>query len=131
VKVENDVADLFIAQQSLEGRHNAAPPRQDGGANEIVGGRCSTGETLSLEHTAKIGGHFCQVEGPSPGVTAAAVHGEEHISPSDCFCAPALHVGGIHVRARQQQDNEEDKDEPSLADRTKHGVNFLGPLAGC
>jgi hypothetical protein len=51
VKVENDVLNVFVAQVSLERRHDAAPPGQDGGANYVIRGEPSAGKEPAIEDT--------------------------------------------------------------------------------
>jgi hypothetical protein len=79
VQVENNVLDVFVAQASLERRHNAASPGQYGGANQIIRGGPSTGKELAIEDTVQVRGYFLQIE-PCTTVAAHAVHFEQIIS---------------------------------------------------
>jgi len=92
VQVENDVLNVFVAQASFERRHNAASPRQYGGANQVVRGRSSAGKEPAIENTVQVGRHFFQIK-PFAAMAAAAVHFEKIIPARDGFRLAAFPVG--------------------------------------
>jgi len=92
VQVENDVFYVFIAQASLEGRHDTASPGQYGRTNQIIGGGSSAGKGPAIEDTMQVRRNLLKVK-PSPTVAAAAVHFEELLSACDGFRPAAFPIG--------------------------------------
>jgi len=92
VQVENEVLNVFIAQASLERRHDAASPGQYGGANHIIGGGSSAGKGRAIEDTMQVRRNLLEVEPPLT-VAAAAVHFEQLMSACDSFRPAAFRIG--------------------------------------
>ena len=94
VQVENDVLDVFIAQATLERRHDAASPGLYGGANHIIGGGSSAGKGPAIEDTMQVRRNLLKVE-PSVTVAAAAVHFEQLMSACNGLRSAVFRIGTL------------------------------------
>ena len=106
MQVENDVFYVFIAQASLEGRHDTASPGQYGGTNHVIGGGSSAGKGPAIEDAMEVRRNLLQVK-PSLSVAAAAVHFEELLPACDGLRAAAFRIGTAG-RLQQQEDKDEE-----------------------
>lgn len=113
MKIEDDVFDTLVAQVSFERRHDAAPPRQYRGPDNIVRGGSPAGKELIVKNAMQVRRNLLHVE-PSPAVAAGAVHFEQMTPACDGFRPAAFRVGTAG-RPGQQEAEDAQADEPWFA----------------